>query len=98
MGYFNERREPRPCKKCGFVRVVKIVDRTEFVPDGTTTRVNGSPSQGGEFKFVGESYAETCRGCHLEANARKYDRLADENRRRAKVERERQKNAKTKET
>jgi hypothetical protein len=78
-----DRRLPRACKRCGFVRVVLIRDEIRFVPDGTTRMVHGAPSPNGEFQIVGESYTPNCTACEYELNARKYFRLADVNQRRA---------------
>lgn len=75
-----DRREERACKRCGFVRIVKITD----VRTGTRHGNNYI------FKITGESFANNCHACDLELNADKYDRLASVNRKRAADERGRQ--------
>lgn len=74
-------RAPRACKGCGFVRTVLVRTRREADYSAGLLDRYGTPRP--TFKNTGESYESHCTACKLEANARKYERLADQNRARA---------------
>lgn len=81
-------RLPRPCNRCGFMRRVLI--RIERIP----TYLDGVVDRYGQrrpiFKNGDEQYEAHCTACKYDLNARKYERLADENTKRARDERSRQ--------
>lgn len=79
----DARREPRPCKRCGWVRVVRVRDRNKYVTTGTRVNHLCTTETVGHFVPDGETYNETCTLCEYEATAEKYRRLASEWQRRA---------------
>lgn len=90
---YKTRREPRPCKTCGYVRVVKIRDDRRFIPDGTTRRGLYADEPGGEFKVVGECYEALCRACQLTNQIYVYERAIAKIRGQIVAERARQSRA-----
>lgn len=76
--YFNTRREPRPCKRCGHVRTVKITDDRKFVPDGGFEVSHGVRQATGSFQVVGELHERHCSACKAELRAIHYTNLAAE--------------------
>ncbi len=82
-------RAPRACIKCGYVRVVLVRTKTRYIPGGPDAEiVHGARI--GTFVLDGENFEDYCTACHYEMNAKKYDRLADLNRKRAAVARSKQ--------
>lgn len=79
----HTRREPRPCKWCGWVRVVKVRDVTKYNVIGTFVNEFGSTENRYEATPGGETYNSICTLCEYEATAEKYRRLASEWQRRA---------------
>ena len=73
---YNTRREPKACRKCGHVRVVKVRDDRKMVD--------------GVFTTVGESYNHYCTACEYLANAKKYLELSRMWAKRAQVQRTKQ--------
>lgn len=75
---FNTRREPRPCKRCGYVRTVKITDDRKFVPDGKFEISHGVRQATGSFQVVGELHERHCGACKAELRAIHYANLAED--------------------